>query len=180
MVFLFYFFGKPEGVGWILIFNTHYGVDTSFFSTFFWTATFSWCRSLRPYPISSYSSVPAHIELPDWAMDVSYSFLSFRIVVPLHIDFHFPDKAMNEFVDWYVKILQFMMPLWDTFDTCRVSPRLSQRAICSTLLRYAFITMLLNPYTWTKGLFVQAFLWIFSPFLFSYELPFWRLKLQSR
>lgn len=31
------------------------------------------CRTLRPYPISSKRLVPAHIDLPDWAADVSCS-----------------------------------------------------------------------------------------------------------
>ncbi|KAJ8450118.1 hypothetical protein Cgig2_033312 [Carnegiea gigantea] len=30
---------------------------------------FDWTGSLRPFPISSKRSVPAHIELPDWAID---------------------------------------------------------------------------------------------------------------
>ena len=30
------------------------------------------CRELRPYAISSRRAVPAHIELPDWAADVSF------------------------------------------------------------------------------------------------------------
>ncbi|XP_021756326.1 methionine aminopeptidase 1A-like [Chenopodium quinoa] len=30
---------------------------------------FDWTGSLRPYPISSYRTVPKHIELPDWAVD---------------------------------------------------------------------------------------------------------------
>ena len=29
------------------------------------------CRTLRPYPISSKRIVPAHIDKPDWASDVS-------------------------------------------------------------------------------------------------------------
>lgn len=29
------------------------------------------CRTLRPYPISIKRTVPAHIDQPDWAVDVS-------------------------------------------------------------------------------------------------------------
>lgn len=34
-------------------------------------ADFPFLRSLRPYPISKKRLVPAHIEKPDWAIDVS-------------------------------------------------------------------------------------------------------------
>lgn len=35
------------------------------------TCFFFSCRTLRPYPISSRRSVPANIDQPDWAVDVS-------------------------------------------------------------------------------------------------------------
>ena len=35
------------------------------------SCNFSFYRTLRPYPISSKRIVPDHIDLPDWAIDVS-------------------------------------------------------------------------------------------------------------
>ena len=42
------------------------------------------CRKLRPYAISGRRAVPPHIELPDWAADVSFLTHFF-----LHFEYHF-------------------------------------------------------------------------------------------
>ncbi|XP_024196768.2 methionine aminopeptidase 1A [Rosa chinensis] len=61
--------GNPENEGWQYCMKKGQGRTPKL-------PYFDWTGTLRPYPISSKRVVPSHIDLPDWAADVSFGIIS--------------------------------------------------------------------------------------------------------
>lgn len=74
------------------------------------------CRELRPYAISGRRAVPAHIELPDWAADVSFlthffSHVEYHFFTLMHVFFFSLEDFLSTKMD-SLNILDVLCPWW--------------------------------------------------------------------